>query len=250
MFSMNSFARGGAALAAVSVLVAGCTTPSQAPASAPTQTQATPPNVTIMVGGLDKQIYLTATLAKQLGYYDAEGVNVQLVDEPSGQSAETSLLAGEVQVAFGSYDATSFDAITSMSFLANPGTTWRAAAMRSASMCGGGSSSSHGTPSAIRARARPIAASCVGSGRSVSERGTTTQSESCARTRVRATADEMTSSTSLRPSVRHRRSRCIRVGWPLRALTRSRDEIPSSVRSARRIFDSIPAIAAATSSRT
>src|SRR5918912_4011898 len=57
-----------------------------------------------MVGGLDKQIYLTATLAKQLGYYDAEGVNVQLVDEPSGQSAENSLLSGEVQVAFGSYD--------------------------------------------------------------------------------------------------------------------------------------------------
>jgi len=104
MFSMNSFARGGAALAAVSVLAAGCSTASQAPASAPTQTQAAPANATIMVGGLDKQIYLTATLAKQLGYYDAEGVNVQLVDEPSGQSAETSLLAGEVQVAFGSYD--------------------------------------------------------------------------------------------------------------------------------------------------
>ena len=104
MVSMHSLARGGAALAALSVLVAGCTSASQAPASAPTQTQAAPANVSIMVGGLDKQIYLTATLAKQLGYYDAEGVNVQLVDEPSGQSAEDALLAGEVQVAFGSYD--------------------------------------------------------------------------------------------------------------------------------------------------
>jgi NitT/TauT family transport system substrate-binding protein len=111
MFSMNAVARGGAALAALSVLVAGCN--SASPASAPGQTkgalagaptQAAPANVTIMVGGLDKQIYLTATLAKQLGYYDEQGVTVQLVDEPSGQSAETSLLSGEVQVAFGSYD--------------------------------------------------------------------------------------------------------------------------------------------------
>jgi NitT/TauT family transport system substrate-binding protein len=107
MFSKRSLVRGSGALAALSVLVAGCTsasapTPTQAPAAAPTQ--AAPANVSIMVGGLDKQIYLTATLAKQLGYYDAEGVNVQLVDEPSGQSAEDALLAGEVQVAFGSYD--------------------------------------------------------------------------------------------------------------------------------------------------
>jgi NitT/TauT family transport system substrate-binding protein len=103
MFSMRSVTRGGAALAAVSVLAAaGCTTASRAPAGAPTQ--AAPANVTIMVGGLDKQIYLTATLAKQLGYYDAEGLGVQLVDEPSGQSAEDALLSGEVQVAFGSYD--------------------------------------------------------------------------------------------------------------------------------------------------
>jgi NitT/TauT family transport system substrate-binding protein len=57
-----------------------------------------------MVGGLNKQIYLTATLAQQLGLYEAEGLDVQLVDEPSGQSAEEALLANEVQVAFGSYD--------------------------------------------------------------------------------------------------------------------------------------------------
>ena len=106
MFSKHAFIRGGATLATLSVLVAGCTSAStQAPASGAAPTQAAAPaNVSIMVGGLDKQIYLTATLAKQLGYYDAEGVNVQLVDEPSGQSAEDALLAGEVQVAFGSYD--------------------------------------------------------------------------------------------------------------------------------------------------
>ena len=100
MLSTSLVTRGAAGLAALSVLLAGCGT--AAPTS--TQTQAAPPNVSVMVGGLDKQIYLTATLAKQLGYYEAEGVNVQLIDEPSGQSAEDALLAGEVQVAFGSYD--------------------------------------------------------------------------------------------------------------------------------------------------
>jgi NitT/TauT family transport system substrate-binding protein len=111
------------ALTALTVLVAGCTTAAptptqapaakptqattaatQAPAAAPTAAQAAPTKVSIMVGGLDKQIYLTATLAKQLGLYEAEGLNVELVDEPSGQSAEDALLVGEVQVAFGSYD--------------------------------------------------------------------------------------------------------------------------------------------------
>jgi NitT/TauT family transport system substrate-binding protein len=100
MLSRSTVDRGAGALAALSVVLAGCSS-----AAAPSgSTSNSTPNVTIMVGGLDKQIYLTATLAKQLGYYDAEGVNVQLVDEPSGQSAEDALLAGEVQVAFGSYD--------------------------------------------------------------------------------------------------------------------------------------------------
>ena len=114
MLSKRTFAPVAGALTAMTVLVAGCTTaaptPTQAPA-APQQAQAptaaaavAKPKVTIMVGGLNKQIYLTATLAKQLGLYDAEGVDVTLVDEPSGQSAEDALLVGEVQVAFGSYD--------------------------------------------------------------------------------------------------------------------------------------------------
>jgi NitT/TauT family transport system substrate-binding protein len=64
------------------------------------------PKVTIMVGGMNKQIYLSAMLTQQLGYWKDEGVDVSLVDEPSGQSAEDALLAGEVQFAFGSYDHT------------------------------------------------------------------------------------------------------------------------------------------------
>src|SRR5205807_516474 len=135
MLSMHALTRGAGVLAALTVLIAGCTTASPTPTAAPAQpakpaaAAATPapaaapaatsapaaapaattapaaaaadkPKVSIMVGGLNKHIYLTATLAKQLGLYDAEGVDVTLYDEPAGASAETSMLSGEVQFAF------------------------------------------------------------------------------------------------------------------------------------------------------
>ena len=58
----------------------------------------------IMVGGLNKQIYLPNMLTKQLGYFDEQNLDVTLVDEPSGVSAEDALVAGEVEAASGSYD--------------------------------------------------------------------------------------------------------------------------------------------------
>src|SRR6476646_10291577 len=61
-------------------------------------------NVTIMVGGLSKQIYLPFMLAKQLGYYDKIGVNVNLIDEPAGGDATQNMLAGQVQGVGGFYD--------------------------------------------------------------------------------------------------------------------------------------------------
>jgi NitT/TauT family transport system substrate-binding protein len=57
-----------------------------------------------MVGGLSKQIYLPFMLAKQLGYYDKAGVNVNLVDEPAGGDATENMLAGQVQGVGGFYD--------------------------------------------------------------------------------------------------------------------------------------------------
>jgi NitT/TauT family transport system substrate-binding protein len=60
--------------------------------------------VRIMVGGLNKQIYLPVMLAKSLGYYKAQGVNVQLSDEPAGVDAETAMLAGQVDAVVGFYD--------------------------------------------------------------------------------------------------------------------------------------------------
>ena len=64
------------------------------------------PKVTIMVGGLDKIIYLPMRLADRLGYFKEAGVNVTLIDEPSGVGADEALIARQVDVAVFSYDHT------------------------------------------------------------------------------------------------------------------------------------------------
>ncbi len=64
------------------------------------------PHLSIMVGGLSKQIYLPNMLAKQLGYFDQAGLNVSLIDEASGQSSENSVLANQVDAGSGSYNHT------------------------------------------------------------------------------------------------------------------------------------------------
>ncbi|MFF6998349.1 ABC transporter substrate-binding protein [Streptomyces sp. NPDC008313] len=63
-------------------------------------------HVKIMVGGLDKVIYLPAMLTQRLGYFDAEGLDVELLSEPAGVQAETALVSGQVQGAVGFYDHT------------------------------------------------------------------------------------------------------------------------------------------------
>ncbi|MEU7058808.1 ABC transporter substrate-binding protein [Streptomyces sp. NPDC046197] len=63
-------------------------------------------HVKIMVGGLDKVIYLPAMLTQRLGYFTAEGLDVQLLSEPAGVQAETALVSGQVQGAVGFYDHT------------------------------------------------------------------------------------------------------------------------------------------------
>jgi len=60
--------------------------------------------LTLMVGGLEKQIYLPAKLTEALGYFKDEGLNVELLTEPSGVDAEDELLAGAVQGVVGFYD--------------------------------------------------------------------------------------------------------------------------------------------------
>jgi len=66
----------------------------------------TNPKVQIMVGGIDKVIYLPAKLTEQLGYFKAEGIDVKLLSEPSGASAENVLISGQVQGVVGFYDHT------------------------------------------------------------------------------------------------------------------------------------------------
>jgi NitT/TauT family transport system substrate-binding protein len=65
-----------------------------------------PKSVSIMVGGLDKVIYLPAELTARLGYFKAEGLNVKLESQPSGASAETALVSGQVDGVVGFYDHT------------------------------------------------------------------------------------------------------------------------------------------------
>jgi NitT/TauT family transport system substrate-binding protein len=60
--------------------------------------------ISIMVGGIEKQIYLPAKLAEQLGYFKEQGLDVELVSEQAGVEAENELLAGAVQGVVGFYD--------------------------------------------------------------------------------------------------------------------------------------------------
>ena len=64
------------------------------------------PKVSIMVGGIDKVIYLPAMLTDRLGYFKDAGVDVSLKTEPSGATAENVLVAGKVQGVVGFYDHT------------------------------------------------------------------------------------------------------------------------------------------------
>ncbi|RAN79552.1 ABC transporter substrate-binding protein [Bacillus sp. SRB_336] len=58
------------------------------------------PTVKMMVGGIDKQIYLPYELAQQLGYYKKYGVNVELSTEQNGGvGAEDAMASGQVDMA-------------------------------------------------------------------------------------------------------------------------------------------------------
>ena len=60
--------------------------------------------ITIMVGGIEKQIYLPPKLTENLGYFKEQGIDVELLTQPAGVDAEQELLAGAVQGVVGFYD--------------------------------------------------------------------------------------------------------------------------------------------------
>jgi NitT/TauT family transport system substrate-binding protein len=88
------------------VALAGCANKASQTSSAPTGGNASGPTVSIMVGGLNKQIYLPFMLAQRLGYYQQAGVNVTLQDEGAGIDATTQMLANKVNGVGGFYDHT------------------------------------------------------------------------------------------------------------------------------------------------
>src|SRR5450830_11283 len=62
--------------------------------------------ITIMVGGINKLIYLPPKLAENLGYFKDEGLNVELQSQQAGVDAENQLLAGAAHAVVGFYDHT------------------------------------------------------------------------------------------------------------------------------------------------
>jgi len=62
--------------------------------------------ITVMVGGIDKIIYLPVKLAERLGYFADQGLDVELRSEWSGIHGVDVLLVGSVQGVVGFYDHT------------------------------------------------------------------------------------------------------------------------------------------------
>ncbi len=93
-----------ASLAGVAALTAGLAACSSAGSSSSAAgsnaASASLPTVTLMVGGIDKQIYLPYQLAQDLGFYKKYGVNVQLSTEQNGGvGAEEAMVSGQVDMA-------------------------------------------------------------------------------------------------------------------------------------------------------
>ena len=70
------------AIAATAAVAAGCGS-SHDTSGTSAASGGSPTTVKLMVGGLDKQIYLPAMLAQRLGYYKQQGLNVELSPRPS-----------------------------------------------------------------------------------------------------------------------------------------------------------------------
>ena len=62
--------------------------------------------ITIMVGGIEKQIYLPAMLAERLGYLKETGLEIELLSTSAGSSAEREMLSGVAHGVIGFYDRT------------------------------------------------------------------------------------------------------------------------------------------------
>src|SRR5207237_9550575 len=89
--------RSYAGIAALVVLAACGSSP--APSTGSVQTV----SLKIMVGRLNKQIYLPNMLAQRLGYFTEQHLEVTLIDEGTGQASEDEVVAGNVEAGSGAY---------------------------------------------------------------------------------------------------------------------------------------------------
>jgi NitT/TauT family transport system substrate-binding protein len=94
---------GGTATPGAPAATTAAATTAAATTAAPTQA---PAKVSIMVGGLNKQIYLPNKLTEALGYFAEQKLTVDLIDEPSGKDTTVEVVAGNVDFGSGSYDHT------------------------------------------------------------------------------------------------------------------------------------------------
>jgi NitT/TauT family transport system substrate-binding protein len=92
-----------AAVCATALTVAACSSGSSGSSGAAgggSSSSASLPTVTMMVGGIDKQIYLPYQLAQSLGFYKKYGVNMVLSSEQAGGvGAEDAMASGQVDMA-------------------------------------------------------------------------------------------------------------------------------------------------------
>lgn len=106
--SRHALTRPAALLAGLALLLTACGTPSATP---PGQSAAGGDGgggetVTIGVGGQTLLTYLPTTLAEQLGYYEEQGLDVDLQDLQGGSKALTAMIGGSTDVTSGYYEHT------------------------------------------------------------------------------------------------------------------------------------------------
>jgi len=94
-----------AAATASTLAIAACSSSSSTSSGSTTAQQgggssSSMPTVTMMVGGIDKQIYLPYQLAQDLGFYKKYGVNMVLsTEQAGGVGAEDAMASGQVDMA-------------------------------------------------------------------------------------------------------------------------------------------------------
>ena len=94
-------ATGGALLVATSAALAQAPAARPAPATAPEK-----PQLTLAVGGKNLLYYLPLTVAEQLGYFKAEGLDIKIVDFSGGSQALRALVGGSADVVSGAFEHT------------------------------------------------------------------------------------------------------------------------------------------------